>query len=69
MPYSKGELSPKLKITEMENRGYRPRIQDGYRSLADQMIAFNTGHSKLKYGFHHVTGPATARILSYGIHY
>jgi hypothetical protein len=43
-------------IVEMENRGYRPRIQDAWRSPADQLKAFNTGHSKLKYGFHNVTG-------------
>jgi hypothetical protein len=43
-------------IIEMENRGYRPRIQDGYRSPADQLVAFRARHSKLKYGFHNVTG-------------
>lgn len=43
-------------IVEMEKRGFRPRIQDAYRSPADQLIAFNNGHSKLKYGFHNVTG-------------
>lgn len=43
-------------ISELETEGIRPRIQDAYRSPADQLIAFNTGHSKLKFGFHNVTG-------------
>lgn len=43
-------------ITGLEAMGVRPRIQDGYRSPADQLKAFNTGHSKLKFGFHNVTG-------------
>jgi len=46
----------KAVIAELESLGLRPRIQDGYRSPADQLIAFQTGHSKLKYGFHNVTG-------------
>jgi hypothetical protein len=44
-------------ISELEAEGIRPRIQDAYRSPSDQLIAFNTGHSKLKFGFHNVTGP------------
>ena len=43
-------------ISELEAEGLRPRIQDAYRSPADQLKAFNTGHSKLKFGFHNVTG-------------
>ncbi len=46
----------KAVIAALEAQGLRPRIQDGYRSPADQLIAFQTGHSKLKYGFHNVTG-------------
>lgn len=46
----------KLVITQLEAQGLRPRIQDAWRSPQDQLIAFNTGHSKLKYGFHNVTG-------------
>lgn len=42
-------------IADLEAAGYRPRIQEAYRSPADQMIAFNTGHSKLTFGFHNVT--------------
>jgi hypothetical protein len=48
-------------IEDLEAQGLRPRIQDGYRSPADQLIAFNTGHSKLKYGFHNVTGAGGAK--------
>jgi hypothetical protein len=42
-------------IAELEGLGYRPRIQEAYRSPEDQMKAYRTGHSKLKYGFHNVT--------------
>lgn len=44
-------------IMELETMGVRPRIQDAYRTPADQLKAFNSGHSKLKFGFHNVTGP------------
>jgi hypothetical protein len=44
-------------INDLEAAGFRPRIQDAWRSEADQLKAYNTGHSKLKYGFHNVTGP------------
>lgn len=43
-------------IVEMEARGFRPRIQDAWRSPEEQLAAFNSGHSKLKFGFHNVTG-------------
>jgi len=43
-------------IADMEALGERPRIQDAYRSPEDQLKAFNSGHSKLKFGFHNVTG-------------
>ena len=44
-------------IRRLEQQGLRPRIQDAWRSPEDQLKAFNTGHSKLKFGFHNVTGP------------
>ncbi|MEO6023298.1 MAG: hypothetical protein ABIP64_09315 [Burkholderiales bacterium] len=44
-------------ISELEAAGLRPRIQDAWRSPVDQLKAFKSGHSKLKYGFHNVTGP------------
>jgi hypothetical protein len=43
-------------LADLESAGIRPRIQDAYRSPADQLKAFNSGHSKLKFGFHNVTG-------------
>lgn len=43
-------------IKELENRNLRPRIQDAWRSIEDQLKAFNKGHSKVKFGFHNVTG-------------
>jgi hypothetical protein len=48
-------------IADLESRGLRPRIQDAWRSPDDQLKAFNTGHSKLKYGFHNVTGKNGAK--------
>lgn len=42
-------------IVELEDKDIRPRIQDAWRSPADQLIAFNNGNSKLKFGFHNVT--------------
>ncbi|HET6975706.1 MAG TPA: hypothetical protein VFI24_05260 [Pyrinomonadaceae bacterium] len=43
-------------IEALEAEGLRPRIQDAWRSPQDQLKAFNTGHSQLKFGFHNVTG-------------
>jgi hypothetical protein len=43
-------------IAELEDEGWRPRIQDAWRSIAAQESAYATGHSKLKFGFHNVTG-------------
>jgi len=44
-------------IVDLENQGIRPRIQDAWRSPKAQLAAFQSGRSKLKYGFHNVTGP------------
>jgi hypothetical protein len=43
-------------IAELEDEGWRPRIQDSWRSMAAQEAAYGAGHSKLKFGFHNVTG-------------
>ena len=43
-------------INRLETDGMRPRIQDAWRSPEDQRKAFETGHSKLLFGFHNVTG-------------
>lgn len=43
-------------IEQLESEGIRPRIQDAWRSPEDQLKAFDSGHSKLRFGFHNVTG-------------
>ena len=50
-------MQPRIKavLLDMENHGYRPRIQCAWRSPADQLAAYNSGHSKLQFGFHNVT--------------
>jgi hypothetical protein len=44
-----------LVIARLQMLGERPRIQQAWRSPAEQMEAFTTGHSKLKWGFHNAT--------------
>lgn len=43
-------------LQRVEQAGFRPRIQDGWRSPADQLKAYESGHSKLRFGLHNVTG-------------
>ena len=43
-------------IKDLEAQGIRPRIQDAHRSIPDQIDAFNHGFSKVRFGFHNVTG-------------
>ena len=43
-------------IAALEAQGLRPRIQDAWRSPEDQLKAFKSGNSQMKYGFHNVTG-------------
>jgi hypothetical protein len=45
-------------IALLEAQGFRPRIQDAWRSPADQMKAFKSGRSKVSWGFHNATSPA-----------
>src|SRR5690349_7268170 len=42
-------------LKELESYGYRPRIQEAWRSPQAQMDAFRSGHSRLIYGFHNAT--------------
>jgi hypothetical protein len=42
-------------IVELESEGMRPRIQDAWRSLADQQIAVDKHHAQVKFSFHNVT--------------
>ena len=43
-------------IADLEGHGHRPRIQCAWRSPQEQREAYESGHSKLLYGFHNVTG-------------
>src|SRR5262245_23711903 len=51
-PYVRTRIEAVLK--EMEQAGYRPRLQTAWRSPADQLDAYRRGTSKLQYGFHNV---------------
>lgn len=42
-------------IVALEAKGIRPRIQDAWRSPAEQKKAYDSKHSKLLFGFHNVT--------------
>lgn len=44
-------------IGELEDRGFRPRIQEAWRSPEQQLEYFRKGTSKVKFGYHNVTGP------------
>ena len=43
-------------IDELEKAGFRPRIQDAWRSEVDQLKAYNAGRSELEFSFHNITG-------------
>ncbi len=43
-------------ISQLEAAGFRPRIQDAWRSPEQQLEAYRKGNSKLRFGFHNVTG-------------
>lgn len=45
-------------ISILEAAGIRPRIQDAWRSPADQLKAYLAGRSKVRYGFHNCTSIA-----------
>jgi hypothetical protein len=51
-------FAPKIRavLDALEAQQFRPRIQEAYRSPEDQMKAFNGGFSKVKFGYHNVTG-------------
>ena len=44
-------------IEDLEADGFRPRIQDAFRSLADQAIALETGNSDVEWGMHNAMAP------------
>lgn len=43
-------------IKDLENIGFRPRIQSAWRSPEDQIKAFEEGHAEVLYSFHNVVG-------------
>lgn len=52
-----GFAAPVAKLIEqLEGHGFRPRIQDAWRSPATQQALFVAGKSKLRWGFHNATG-------------
>lgn len=53
-PYFSVRVQAVLK--ELEAAGYRPRIQDAWRSPEDQLKAYRAGTSQVQFGFHNVTG-------------
>ena len=61
------ELYPSLRtrveavLKEMEKAGYRPRLQTAWRSEADQLEAYRRGTTRVKFGFHNVTGANDAK--------
>lgn len=42
-------------LADLEGHGWRPRIQEAWRSAADQATAYRSGRSKLRWGFHCAT--------------
>lgn len=44
-------------LGRLEADGFRPRIQEAYRSRSDQLAAFQRGASRVKVGFHNMTTP------------
>lgn len=44
-------------IAEMESLGYRPRIQQAWRSPIVELAAFKSGRSTVRWGFHCATSP------------
>jgi len=43
-------------IKEMEDQGFRPRIQEAHRTIQQQLEDFEAHKSLVKFGFHNVTG-------------
>ena len=43
-------------LVDLERQGFRPRIQEAWRSLERQQALFQSGASKVKFSFHNVTG-------------
>ncbi len=41
-------------LRDLEGHGWRPRIQQTYRTEAEQLAAYHNGYSSIKFGFHNV---------------
>ena len=50
-------------LVDLEHDGWKPRIQDAWRSPEDQKKAFESGHTKLLYGYHNVTRLEFNRVI------
>ena len=50
-------MQPKVAavLVDLTAHGYRPRIQCAWRNPVDQLKAYHSGHSKLRFGLHCVT--------------
>lgn len=44
-------------IAAMNAQGFRPRIQEAWRSEADELKAFASGHSHVTFGYHNASTP------------
>lgn len=47
-------VRPKFRavLRDLEGHGLRPRIQCAYRTIAEQKAAFQSGHSRVRWGLH-----------------
>lgn len=46
-----------MAIATLEAQGFRPRIQCAWRSPEDELVAYASGHSHVKFGFHNCSTP------------
>ena len=53
-PAFRAQIEAALK--DMEQAGYRPRVQTAWRSPAEQLEAYQKGTSNVQFGFHNITG-------------
>jgi alkanesulfonate monooxygenase SsuD/methylene tetrahydromethanopterin reductase-like flavin-dependent oxidoreductase (luciferase family) len=42
-------------IRRLQDDGFRPRVQEAFRTVEDQLKAFERGTSKVRFGFHNMT--------------
>jgi hypothetical protein len=51
-------------LADLQGHGFRPRIQDAWRSPAEQRALYDKGRSRVKFGFHNVTVAGRASALA-----